>query len=61
MSRKTGPADISYCSTPCVNSRCKRNIMYYKPPIRYFSCCSFDENSKDELHTNCKWKLEEKE
>ena len=59
MKRKIGPADISYCSTPCVNARCKRNIMYYKPPFRYFSCCTFDNTTKDELHAHCKWKLEE--
>lgn len=61
MRRKAGPADISYCSTRCLNSRCKRNIMYYKPPEKYFSCCTFDTDDKDELHLKCKWKMVEEE
>ena len=61
MRRKVGPADISYCSTSCRNERCKRNLNYYKPPFRYFSCTHFDDaNDKDELHLKCKWKLEDK-
>ena len=60
MSRKIGPVDISYCSTTCTNDCCKRNIMYYKPPFRYFSCSSFDKNNKDKSHANCKYKLEGK-
>ena len=58
MKRKTGPADISYCSTTCKNERCKRNLTYYKPPFRYFSCTHFDTSNNDELHITCKWKLE---
>lgn len=52
--RKIGPNDISYCSTYCMNTNCKRNLLFYKPPIKYFSCSSFDKNNKDELHTKCK-------
>lgn len=58
MRRQTGPDDISYCSTRCVNGNCKRNLIYYKPPSKYYSCCTFDEENKnDELHIKCKWKL----
>lgn len=61
MRRKTGPADISYCSTYCMNGRCKRNLQFYKPPSRYFSCTHFDTENKDELHSKCEWKLEDKQ
>ena len=57
MRRKTGPDDISYCSTHCLNINCKRNLQFYKPPSRYFSCTKFDTESKDELHLKCKNKL----
>lgn len=60
MRRKTGPADISYCSTFCVNSNCKRNLLFYKAPSKYYSCSKFDTDDKDELHLKCKYKLEDK-
>lgn len=59
MTRKVGPADISYCSTSCRNERCKRNLNYYKPPFRYFSCTHFDTENKDEFHMTCKNRLED--
>ena len=60
MRRKTGPEDISYCSTPCLYPHCKRNLKFFKPPSKYFSCCTFDDSNTDELHLKCKWKLEDK-
>lgn len=59
MKRKIGLEDISYCSTSCKNERCKRNLNYYKPPSRYFSCTTFDDSNEDELHLKCEWRLED--
>lgn len=54
--RKIGPGDISYCNTNCFQERCKRNLRYWKPPTKYYSVCSYDDQNEDALHINCIWK-----
>ena len=61
MRRKTGPGDITYCVTPCVQERCKRNCRYWKAPTMYCSMASFDSECKDEIHVNCEHKWLEEE
>ena len=57
MRRKYGPADITYCSTPCIDLECKRNLRVYKSPDEQYSCLYFNSECKDELHLGCKYKL----
>ena len=59
--RKTGPGDISYCSTDCCQERCKRNLRYWKPPTQFCSMCYFDKDCEDVTHPKCehKWLAEE--
>lgn len=59
--RKTGPADISYCNTNCIQERCKRNLRYWKPPTKFYSVSSFDKDCKDDLHAKCQAKWLDKE
>ena len=59
--RKTGPADISYCNTNCMQEKCKRNLRYWKPSTKFYSVTSFDKNCKDELHSKCEHILPEEE
>jgi len=54
MRRIKGPEDITYCSTKCMNQNCRRNLQFYKPPTKYYSCSKFDETNNDELHLKCK-------
>lgn len=61
MKRKTGPGDISYCNTNCMQENCKRNLRYWKAPTKYYSVTSFDDNCKDALHARCPYKLVTKE
>ena len=59
--RKTGPGDISYCNTNCFQERCKRNLKYWKPPTKFYSVSSFDDECKDAIHSKCEhiWLAEE--
>ena len=49
--------DKSYCSTPCDQKNCERNLKYNKPKTRYYSVTTFDEDNSDKSHKNCKWKI----
>lgn len=59
--RKKGLDDISYCNSYCAQENCERNLRYRKPPSKFYSVCTFDENNKDVLHLTCEWKLIKKE
>ena len=61
--RKIGPGDISYCNTNCIQERCKRNLKYWKPPTKFYSVSSFDDECKDVIHSKCehKWLAEEED
>ena len=61
MRRKTGPGDISYCNTNCMQEKCKRNLRYWKPPTKFYSVTSFDKDCKDELHSKCEHILSSEE
>lgn len=61
MRRKTGPGDITYCNTRCVQSKCKRNLHFWKSPTKFLSVSSFDIDCEDELHENCKYMWLEEE
>lgn len=54
--RKKGIGDISYCNTYCAQENCERNLRFRKPPTRFYSVSSFDEENKDVLHLKCAYK-----
>ena len=49
--------DTSYCSTPCEQKNCVRNIKYNKPTEKYYSVTTFDDDNPDPKHISCIWKL----
>lgn len=59
--RKKGMGDISYCNTNCIQENCERNLKFRKPPTKFYSVSSFDEDEKDAIHAKCEYKLVKKE
>lgn len=47
--------DKSYCSTPCDQKDCERNLRFNKPQGKYYSVTTFDDTHK--YHENCLWKI----
>lgn len=49
--------DKSYCSTPCDQQDCERNLKHNKPGTKYYSVTTFDDSNPDKSHKTCKWKI----
>lgn len=52
--------DMSYCSTPCEQKRCARNLKYNQPPDKYYSVTTFDDSNPDPKHNECVWMIIQK-
>ena len=46
--------DRSYCSTPCTQRYCERNLKYHKPATRIYTTSLLDADNPDPAHKTCK-------